>query len=511
MPRTAVAAASVVAAEAGSSAADLGGNAVDTAISAMVASMSTELGIVSPGGGAFITIWAPSGEPLVIDAYAEMPGRGLSNNAPRSTARVHMDYGGSMETIVGWASVAIPGAFAGFEAASEQFGLLPWSDLLAPAIAALRRGFPATSASAYYLGYAHDVIYGWNSETRPMYHRSDGSPLQAGDMVSNSQLADCLGTIAENGAAALYTGDLGEALVTASNESGGLLTRQDLGSYRPIVRKASRVTLREWDIATNAPPAVGGMTLSALLTLIDRLGMDGWSASDVATYADAQAAVFTFRQLALDGDADRTDAFARLMDLADSGDIQSMHHSPSTVHVSAVDETGLACAITSSAGYGSGATIPGTGFGLNNSLGELELTTEGLHVLAPGTRLLSNMAPTIARSSSGQIMAIGSPGADRITSAIASVLYNYIVCGMDLANAVAHPRIHAETVDGAVTLVVEPGIDTALVDNVTIRTIPALSMYLGGVQVTQLEEDGHLTGVSDPRREGAVRIGGRGD
>jgi len=99
-----------------------------------------------------------------------------------------------------------------------------------------------------------------------------------------------------------------------------------------------------------------------------------------------------------------------------------MHRSPSTVHTSAVDDTGLACSITVSAGYGSGAVIPGYGFGLNNSLGELELTTEGLHALPTGQRLLSNMAPTVGRSNDGEVLAIGSPGADRITSAIATVL-----------------------------------------------------------------------------------------
>jgi gamma-glutamyltranspeptidase/glutathione hydrolase len=173
-----------------------------------------------------------------------------------------------------------------------------------------------------------------------------------------------------------------------------------------------------------------------------------------------------------------------------------------------VDETGLACSITSSAGYGSGATIPGTGFGLNNSLGEVELTSEGLHALAPGTRLLSNMAPTIAKKADGQTLAIGSPGADRITSAIASVLFNYIVCDMELEHAVAAPRIHAEMFEGEPTLAMEEGIDASEVVGMNVRTLPSNSMYFGGVQTALVDGAGRLTGAADPRRSGAVRVGG---
>ncbi|GMQ94414.1 MAG: gamma-glutamyltransferase [Acidimicrobiia bacterium] len=511
MPRTVVAAASEVAAEAGRSVADLGGNAVDAAIAATLCSMSTEIGIVSPGGGAFITIWPATGEPVVIDAYAEMPGRGLASDHVARTDRVHMDYGGGMHTVVGWGSIATPGAFAGFQEASDHHGVAPWEELLFPTIDVLLAGFPVSEASGYYLGYAHDVIYGWDPETARFYHRQDGSPLQGGDVVKNIELASCLRALASEGARLLYRGDLGAALADACRERGGILTRLDLEQYEPIVRHPSRIGLRGWDIATNAPPAVGGIAMTALVTLLERLDICGWSASEVAKYASAQDAVFSFRRSTLDGDTDRFAGSDRLLALAESADLKAMHRSPSTVHSSAVDDTGLACSITASAGYGSGAVIPGTGFGLNNSLGELELTSEGLHALAQGTRLLSNMAPTVARSPGGEVMALGSPGADRITSAIASVLMNHIVCGLDLEMAVSHPRIHAEVFDGKPTLAVEPGIDTSEIQDLAIRTLPALSMYFGGVQAALWDGESHLEGAADPRRTGAVRIGGTGE
>ncbi len=508
MSRTIIAAASESATSCGVAVADLGGNAVDTAIAAVLASMSTELGIVSPGAGGFITIWPPEGEPVVIDAYAEMPGRGLGKNRRIETKRVSMEYGGGMDTIVGWGSTATPGALKGFEVASQRFGAVPWAELFHPTVRLLRDGFRVSQASGYYLSYAHDAIYGWDPETAPAYHRHDGSPLQAGDVITNTTLADCLEALAHEGSDLLYRGDLGAALARASAERGGLITIHDLEEYAAVVRAPARVGLRRWDVATNAPPAVGGITVSALVTLVDRLHISGWDALEVARYAAAQDAVFSFRRRELDGDQDRFGGADVMLELAQQGDLAAMHRAPSTVHASAVDDDGLACSVTVSAGYGSGTVIPGTGFGLNNSLGEIELISEGLHALPVGQRLLSNMAPTIARSTNGDLLAIGSPGADRITSAIASVLMNFVVCGMDLTSAIAHPRIHAEIFDGVRSLAVEPGIDVSAVEGLAIRELPADSMYFGGVQAALRDSDGTLIGGSDPRRTGAVGIGG---
>jgi gamma-glutamyltranspeptidase/glutathione hydrolase len=508
MPHTIIAAASDAASASGVAVADLGGNAVDAAVAAILTSMTTELGIVSPGAGGYITIWPPDAEPVVIDAYAEMPGRGRTGNIDLDARTISMDYGGGMESIVGWGSVATPGAFKGFELASQKHGKIPWAELFLPTVDLLRNGFQLSQASGYYLTYAHDVIYGWDDETFGDYHRADGSPLAGGDMITNRRLADCFEDLANEGADLLYRGDLGTALARACAERGGLVTIHDLEEYAAVERPPARVGLHHWDIATNAPPAVGGITLSALLTLIETRHIAGWSAHEVARYAAAQDAVFSFRRFELDGVGDRFAGSDSIIEMARRGDLVSIHRSPSTVHASAIDESGLACAITVSAGYGSGAVIPGTGFGLNNSLGEIELISEGLHALPIGQRLLSNMAPTVARSADGASLAIGSPGADRITSAIATVLMNYVVCGMDISDAVDHPRLHAEVFDGKPTLAVEPGVDVSEVSGLEIRELPELSMYFGGVQVAIRTADGSFVGASDPRRTGAIGIGG---
>ena len=100
----------------------------------------------------------------------------------------------------------------------------------------------------------------------------------------------------------------------------------------------------------------------------------------------------------------------------------------------------------------------GTGLWLNNGLGEIELNRRDVDSREPGERLPSNMAPTVARSSEAT-MAIGSPGADRITTAMHQVLVNALQFGMPLEEAIAHPRVHVDTTGDTDQLRAEPGLD----------------------------------------------------
>ncbi len=149
--------------------------------------------------------------------------------------------------------------------------------------------------------------------------------------------------------------------------------------------------------------------------------------------------------------------------------------------------------------------IDGTGFWLNNSLGELDLHTRGLSGLAPGTRLASNMAPTIARRrGDGAVLAIGSPGASRITTAITQVLTNFARAGMDLEGAVSHPRLHVELAEHQQTIAFEPGLAVRTMFDLAPRPFEQTSMYFGGVQAVLRTAKGELQGVADPRRGGSV-------
>jgi gamma-glutamyltranspeptidase/glutathione hydrolase len=185
--------------------------------------------------------------------------------------------------------------------------------------------------------------------------------------------------------------------------------------------------------------------------------------------------------------------------------------SASTAHVSVVDEDGTACALTASAGYGSGMTVAGTGMLANNALGEPELNRRGLHALAPGTRMASNMAPTTARHPDGSHLAVGSPGADRITTALLQVPLHFCVHGEELQHAIIAPRLHVRHLpDGRVRLDHERDEELAaqLADlGLPLEEFEPQDMYFGGVGAALRSPDGTLTAAADPRRAAATAVG----
>ena len=231
-----------------------------------------------------------------------------------------------------------------------------------------------------------------------------------------------------------------------------------------------------------------------------------WNRASLERLIRVQRACLDYRQRRFDAGTDPGLAAEELLAAARDGSLLSRWTSASTVHTSAVDDTGLACSITASSGYGSGEMPAGTGLWLNNGLGEIELLGDIGAVGAPGTRLPSNMAPSVARRD-GDVLAIGSPGADRITSAIHQVLVNTLELGMPLADAISHPRVHVDTSGATDRLAAEPGLDLPEVD-LPLTVFPDLNMYFGGVGAALATRAGGFDVASDPRREGGTAVCG---
>jgi gamma-glutamyltranspeptidase/glutathione hydrolase len=330
--------------------------------------------------------------------------------------------------------------------AAEKYGNLPWSEIVAPAQHQVEKGFPISRVAAEYFAYTHQVIFGWHLDSYRAIHKANGDYLKLGDKVWLPKLVESLKLIAEEGVGILYGGELGAKIAAEIQANQGLLTLEDLVSYQAIERSPIRINFGDWSIATNPSPAVGGTCLAAMLLLMEKRSLDCWNASTVREIAAIQQAVLQYRSNYLEGATEvKIEAEASLLlEMAAQDNWHQLTKSPSTIHISAVDEDGLACSISASSGYGSGVMAGGTGLWLNNSLGEIELHPQGLHDLSPGTRLTSNMAPTICRHDDGTVLAIGSPGASRITTAMAQVLFNFIALDMSLEQAIHHPRLHFE-------------------------------------------------------------------
>jgi gamma-glutamyltranspeptidase / glutathione hydrolase len=487
-------------------AAAAGGNAVDVAIAAMVGAMTTEPGIVSVLGGAFVSVWPADGDPEVIDGNVEMPGRGLPRDRfGQGLREIHTSYGGGMTLYAGHGSVATPGAFAALGVAHDRHGQAAWTDVLAPSVAAARDGYRIGGAAATYLGITGESVFGWDPNTRPLVTRPDGTALQPGDVATNPDLAATLEQIGTEGARSLYIGDLAGSVAADSEERGGLITPADLAAYRAHVRAPLRMQLGDWDVATNPPPSVGGPMLAVMLR--EFAAVEAW---DWARVIDIQRRVLSYRRSVHDLSTDLEEDGYALLESVERHGLAGLPTSSSTAHVSAVDSDGTACAITASSGYGSGATVPGTGMMLNNCLGEPELNRLGLHALAPGTRLASNMAPSVGRTTSGDVLAIGSPGADRITTALMQVLSRMCLYGIPVQEAIEAPRVHVRFLDDDSTRVDhedDPDVVAAIAaGSLASYSHGPQSMFFGGVGVARRAPDGALEAAGDPRRAAATRV-----
>ncbi|MFQ5608731.1 MAG: gamma-glutamyltransferase [Woeseiaceae bacterium] len=504
MSQVAVATTSQLAADAAEELARKGGNAVDCALAASLVTMNTEPGVCALAGGAYVTIWKAGADPVTIDGNVAIPGFGV-DPARRGDGvdSVTMQYGGGVTTTVGCGAVGAPGSLAAVQLAWQKFGSASWADIFAPAIRTCRDGFPLSSACHYYLGYSGDCIFGRSADGHGALH-DDGVLRDAGSPVVVPHLADSLEVIAEEGARAFYEGDLAQAIASHVQNAGGLLSAEDLARYRALERPALRTDIDEWTIASNPPPAVGGAVLAAMLSAFSAERFDGWNEEAVARLITVQQACLNYRKRHLDLADDVGDAAAGFLAAAQSGQLLDRWLSASTVHTSAVDDQGTGCAITASSGYGSGEMPAGTGLWLNNCLGELELNRRGLHAEPVGARLPSNMAPSVA-CRRGRVLAVGSPGADRITTALHQFLVNALQLGMSLEDAAAHPRVHLDTSGERDRLLHEAGLPMPETD-LHVQTYDDLVMYFGGVGAASYDREHGFEVAADPRREGGICI-----
>jgi gamma-glutamyltranspeptidase / glutathione hydrolase len=357
---------------------------------------------------------------------------------------------------IGPASCAVPGLPAALGELSERLGRLPWRRLVEPALALARSGVPLPEMHERSLSMLADVF---SRERGNELFVRDGRTLQTGDVLEQPGLVQTLEALAEEGAESVYRGSLAEALLRVD---GVILTADDLRSYRARWADPVLVPFHEHRVATR-----GGLSgVPELLPRFPRLA--GLTVSD--------------RVLAL-------------VDALETPATGGEH----TTNVAAVDGHGRACVLTHSLGVGAGVWVPGFDVQLNNLLGESDIV---FGEPAPGDHLESRMAPSLAFGRDGLALAVGSAGATRLRTALATVLAGVLDEGLSTEDAVDRPRVHpTPTVVDA-----EPGVDEgALVElearGRTVRRWERIHHYFGGVSCV-----GRTGAAGDPRRSGAAIV-----
>ena len=284
-----------------------------------------------------------------------------------------------------------------------------------------------------------------------------GTSLGDGDVLHQPGLVQTLEALADEGAASVYRGSIAEALLQID---GLVLSADDLASYRARWHEPTLVGYAGRRIATR-----GGLSgVPELLPRLPRLA----------------GLTRTERVLAL------VEAFAPQPEGGEH-----------TTNMVAVDGHGRACVLTHSLGVGAGVWLPGFDVQLNNLLGESDIVSGDPQ---RGDHLESRMAPSLVFDADGLELAIGSAGATRLRTALATVLAAILDEGLDAETAVALPRVHP-TVD---LVDAEPGVDESALATLeesgrTVRRWDRLHHYFGGVSCV-----GRAGAAGDPRRSGTA-------
>ena len=478
--RGAIAAGHPLPAEAGARVLATGGNAVDACVAAGFASWVAESPLTGAGGGGFMLIHRSRDRSTrVLDFFTAVP-EGETSGEPES---VDVDFSGGDHQVfqIGPASVAVPGTLAGLEEAHRRFGSLPWAELVRPAIGLAREGVELTRPQAY-LHAILDLILRHTEEGRAIY--GDPERLVAGDVLVQADLAASLETIARQGAAALYGGELGRAAVA---HLGGQLTLRDLTSYRVIRRRPVRARYAGHEFQSNPPPSSAGVLLAYGLGSLRGVGEPG-SAEAIVELAETMRA-----QAELRGPG-----FVRALYRGGLSRLLEVKHG--TTHISVVDGEGNAVSMTCSTGAGSGVIVPGTGIQLNNMLGEFDLARPA----KGGSRLSSMMCPSIVVGEDGPRLVVGSAGSLRLRGAVLQIVVNAVGHGLPVDEAIEAPRVHWEEP----VLHCEGGHDPAELDRVEALGWKLVrwrrrNLYFGGAAAVETLPGGTLRAAGDPRRGGA--------
>jgi gamma-glutamyltranspeptidase / glutathione hydrolase len=494
-----VAAGHPLTAEAGAEVLREGGNAVDAAVCAVLASFAVESPLTGFGAGGHMMVHQ-AGETTLIDFFVAAPGM---DEIERTTELVPVPVRFDAETTqtfyVGPASCGVPGTAAGLAHALERFGSMPLGALVGPGVRLAREGAPINRQQAYILEILapiHEQMPG----TRELY-APRGKRLGEGDVFAFPELAEALERYAAEGAEPFYRGEVARAIADFVVRHGGIVGPGDLASYEAIERRPIDAAFRGCEVLTNPPPSSGGILISYCLGLLERLGPKSGPEQLLA----AMEAANSRRDLAFAESLYEEGMEAGFLDPIGL-DLAAADLLGSTTHISVLDGEGNCATVTCSNGSGSGVLVPGTGVILNNMLGEEDLNPAGFHLIAPGRRVPSMMAPTVVLRDGKIVLALGSAGSNRIRSAILQTVVRAVEQGYPVAAAIEAPRLHFE--QG--TVQAEPGIDAAALERIEKRGVPvarwpSLNLFFGGVQAVACDpRTGELSGGGDPRRGGAV-------
>ncbi len=512
-----------------------GGNAVDAAVATTFAISVVEPFSAGIGGGGFLLLHQAN--------KPQMKALDFRERAPlKATKNMYLDAQGKVRpnvSIDGYLSVGVPGTVAGLYQVHRQHGKLPWAKLVAPSIKYAQEGFVVTERFVGAVESRKKPILN-NPAARQVFTRN-GTMYAAGDKLIQRDLAKTLQQIATN-PQSFYTGNIARTIASDMAKNGGLITLEDLKTYKPIWRTPVCGTFRAARICSMPPPSSGGVHLLQILNLIGDTDFKakGWHNPDVLhLMVEAMRIAYADRSEYL-GDPDFVKvpvqqlispqyAAKRRQEIranatpstqvkpVDKATLErfTKAESPDTSHLTVVDEQRNAVSLTFTInyGFGSGVVTPGTGILLNDEMDDFAaapgvpnaygLVGGEANAIAPRKTPLSSMTPTIVTQNNRLKMATGAPGGSTIITTVFQVILNVLAYDMNAGEAVSAPRIHHQWLPDA--LIMQPfGLDTATIAELKRRghKVTQRSPW-GNANAIVVTPNGKLEGAADPRGEGS--------
>jgi gamma-glutamyltranspeptidase / glutathione hydrolase len=443
-----------------------GGNAVDAAVAAAAVLGVTEPYSCGIGGGGFMVIYrASDGSVATIDGRekapaAMRPDSFMENGAPLAFNDAR------------WSglSVGVPGTVRGWNVALGGYGTMSLAELLRPAIAIARDGFRVDQTffdqTQQNVDFFNDI-----TSTRAVYLEEDGTPYDVGETFRNPDMARAYARIVRLGPKGFYRGDVADEMVTAVQNPPvapdanhvwrpGSMTMRDVQAYTAPQRPPTLVTYRGLKVYGMGPPSSGGSTVGEALNILEGYDLAGMTRTQALhRYLEASALAFADRGQYL-GDPDYVDVpLAGLLSDSFAAERRALigpmaatkpvppgdptdNEGPSTTHLTVADRFGnvVSYTFTIESIGGSGITVPGYGFLLNNELTDFNFTPGTANSPDGGKRPRSSMSPTIVTQAGKPVVALGSPGGSMIITTVLQILLNDLDFGMTLPEALNAPR-----------------------------------------------------------------------
>lgn len=503
-----------------------GGNAVDAAVATAFAIGVVEPNLSGIGGCGMMNIYLREGNQYKVLEYMEtvpaavQPGW-YNKKTDAATAK----------------NAAVPSQVHGLLTALEKYGTMSREQVMAPAIKLAREGFAMDERMAAAITDNYDVLSKVEGFL-PLF-TNDSIPYAAGDEFKNEQLASVLERIAKGGIDAFYKGELAQEIVDGLAKGGSLMTMEDMASYQTMEREPIRTTYHGYEVVTVPPPSNGGDWLLEMLNIMEHFDLKAMGVNTpeyLFTFNEASRLALSdsyafigdpaFYKLPIDQMISKEYALERVklmpgdkayQEAPPAGDLPVEKLTPSgeeskhTSHIAVIDKDGNIVSTTNTLGLGWGCKymVDGLGFFFNSHISNLEhdpQKADSPDYVMPGKRVRSTISPTLVLKDGEPIMAIGSPGSLAIPPAIAAVINNVLLFGMNIQQAINEARALAISRFDATLTIEAPRFPEETVKRMEelgyiIKDVGEYNSAVGGIAAIHLDkEKGTFYAGGDPRR-----------